>query len=210
MRTPMRADVPLSTRIAHRANVLVWRAPLPHRLQTRLSNIVFSNPPMSAERAVETLAVLQGAGVTHLVMGGWGIDALVGRQRREHGDLDLIVDHRDMGAAAAALSTIGYEEWYRSASEDSLGDLDPLGDAVVFRDAAMRVTDLHPADLRGATSSFASGTIDGHSVPCLSPDQQIRAHHGYRKPWRRQERRGRDDIRIAREMLSADSAQTDE
>lgn len=185
-----------------RLAIAVWQLPLPRRIQVRLTGILFENPPMEAERAVETLDALQRAGVALLVMGGWGIDALAGRQRRRHGDLDLIVDLHDMERATKALSGLGYEEWYRCASEDSLGDLKPLGDAVVFRDAALRVTDLHPADVRGAEVPFASGTINGQSVPCLSPDQQLRAHHGYRKPWRRRERQGREDIRVARQMLS--------
>lgn len=39
------------------------------------------------------LAVLGGAGADVWVGGGWGIDALVGRQTRQHRDLDLM--HRE-------------------------------------------------------------------------------------------------------------------
>ncbi|WP_218961930.1 nucleotidyltransferase domain-containing protein [Actinomyces ruminis] len=45
--------------------------------------------------ASEVLAVVQwltARGATYQVYGGWAVDALVGRQTRAHGDLDVFVD----------------------------------------------------------------------------------------------------------------------
>ena len=41
---------------------------------------------------VEILSDLRAAGCRVWVAGGWGVDALVGRQTRPHRDLDLAVD----------------------------------------------------------------------------------------------------------------------
>jgi lincosamide nucleotidyltransferase A/C/D/E len=39
----------------------------------------------------EILGRLDGAGIWYCVEGGWGVDALLGEQTREHDDLDLAV-----------------------------------------------------------------------------------------------------------------------
>ncbi|MGZ4382041.1 MAG: nucleotidyltransferase domain-containing protein, partial [Gaiellaceae bacterium] len=44
---------------------------------------------MRATDVLEVLAALGEAGVRASLEGGWGVDALVGRQTREHEDLDL-------------------------------------------------------------------------------------------------------------------------
>jgi lincosamide nucleotidyltransferase A/C/D/E len=161
---------------------------------------------MTAAVALGVICTLDAAGVQALVMGGWGVDALAGRQRRKHRDLDLIVDHRDMDAAMAALRGLGYREWYRTPSEIPLGDLDPAGEAVSLRDPKMRVTELHPAAMRGSPAEVATGVIDGHPVRCLSAEQQIRAHVGYGRVWRPSERGGRRDLRFARKLVETGRA----
>lgn len=42
---------------------------------------------MSAERVLDLLDLLVDRGLDVWVDGGWGVDALAGRQTREHGDL---------------------------------------------------------------------------------------------------------------------------
>ncbi|MBE1497367.1 lincosamide nucleotidyltransferase A/C/D/E [Amycolatopsis lexingtonensis] len=42
--------------------------------------------------------------------GGWGIDALLGRQTREHGDLDLLHRAKQEPAVLRALEALGYRE----------------------------------------------------------------------------------------------------
>jgi Aminoglycoside-2''-adenylyltransferase len=54
------------------------------------------------------LADLTGAGCSVWVAGGWGVDALVGRQTRLHRDLDLALDARNETVALRALERRGY------------------------------------------------------------------------------------------------------
>lgn len=98
------------TRIADRVNALVWRLPAPRRMRVLLSQLVYRNPSIPAERVIETLLALDQAGIAIIVVGGWGIDALVGRQLRSHGDLDLIADERQFDRAAGALREAGLRD----------------------------------------------------------------------------------------------------
>jgi lincosamide nucleotidyltransferase A/C/D/E len=188
------------TRITHCANVLVWHAPLPLRIRSRVSALVYCNPPMPAARVVETLAALEAARVGTWVMGGWGLDALMGHQSRTHHDLDLIVDHRALDAALSVLAELGYAEWHRHPFPQPVGDLEPAGDGVVVRDKRMRVVDVHALAVSDSGEAFTSGTIEGLPVNCLSAAQQLRAHLGYRKRLPREHRRHRHNVRLARNL----------
>src|SRR3954462_9576165 len=59
---------------------------------------------MSAAEVLRVLAVLERAWVA----GGWGVDALVGEQTREHRDLDLAIDADGEADALATLAGLGY------------------------------------------------------------------------------------------------------
>ena len=63
---------------------------------------------MPAESAVGVVDALDAAGVAVWVDGGWGVDALLGRERRTHDDLDLVVRLDQVEAAVAALRPLGF------------------------------------------------------------------------------------------------------
>jgi lincosamide nucleotidyltransferase A/C/D/E len=63
---------------------------------------------MSAANVLLVLECLQEAGVAVWVDGGWGIDALVGRQTRPHDDLDVVIALADASSATAALAGLGF------------------------------------------------------------------------------------------------------
>jgi lincosamide nucleotidyltransferase A/C/D/E len=120
------------------------------------------------------------------IAGGWGVDALVGRQTRIHSDLDLAVDVTRM-ALDHLLQALGRHSYLVQA------DWLPSRVALV---AGARQVDLHPllfdaqgtgwqANIEGQEpfqypqDAFAKGLIDGRLVDCLSVMQQLRFHHGY-------------------------------
>lgn len=129
--------------------------------------------------------MLDDAGVETWVSGGWGIDALVGRQTRTHRDVDLLIPLPGTLQASGALSRAGFEletDWFPTRFE------------VVDRQGA--VVDVHPIrfDPDGtarlelpdgtwwhfdAESLDGRGVIGGRSVRCMSVAQQIRNHTGY-------------------------------
>ena len=49
---------------------------------------------MEAPDLVEVLDLIDRSGVTVWLDGGWGVDALLGKQMREHDDVDLIAERR--------------------------------------------------------------------------------------------------------------------
>ena len=120
------------------------------------------------------------------IAGGWGVDALVGRQTRIHSDLDLAIDVTRM-ALDHLLQAFGWHGYLAEA------DWRPSRVALV---AGARQVDLHPlvfdaqgtgwqANVEGQEpfrypeDAFAKGLIDGRLVDCLSVVQQLRFHHGF-------------------------------
>jgi hypothetical protein len=51
---------------------------------------------MTAQDALELYALFEKNGIAVCVDGGWGVDALIGRQTRLHADLDIAIEHRDV------------------------------------------------------------------------------------------------------------------
>src|SRR6185295_4450191 len=63
---------------------------------------------MDADEVLRVLDALEGAGVRAGVTGGWGIDALLRRQTRPHGDIDVGIPSDAVGTAIEALVPLGY------------------------------------------------------------------------------------------------------
>ncbi|KOV85528.1 amino acid transporter [Nocardia sp. NRRL S-836] len=119
------------------------------------------------------------------VGGGWGVDALVGRQTRPHGDLDLMHREEQEPAVVEALAAAGFAEtvsWrpVRFVVRDPRGreiDLHPLRFAA---DGSATQASLTPGEpFRYPADCFVTGTIGGRAVPCLSAAQQVYFHRGY-------------------------------
>jgi lincosamide nucleotidyltransferase A/C/D/E len=142
---------------------------------------------MTAVEAVAVVDLLDGVGVEPVVDGGWAVDAVLGRQRRDHGDLDLCVAAEEVEPALAALAPRGYTVTedgrptrVELRSEGGLGpqvDLHPLafdsvGDGVQRLGGQSSFT--YPAS--GLTGR---GSIGGRPVRCLTPELQLVCHQGY-------------------------------
>lgn len=138
---------------------------------------------MTADDVVDILDLFSTADVPVWIGGGWGVDALVGRQTRPHQDLDLMFSRQHEGSVVAALTTLGFQEtldWRpgRFVMSDGIRELDlhpvdPLDDG----SAVQRTHDGRRFDY--PAGSFTSGTIGGRSVPCISAELQWTFHQGY-------------------------------
>ena len=138
---------------------------------------------MSVSTALDLLAMLQDAGATAWVDGGWGIDALLGHQSRPHADLDVVITHDTVPAVREALTAAGFtvlRDW--------------LPTALAMRHPDGREVDLHPVtptpDGGGDQQLFppeppfhydapTTGVLDGVEVVCVDAATQLRAHLGY-------------------------------
>jgi len=141
---------------------------------------------MEARDVLDILLMFEQAGIETWVEGGWGIDALLGAQNRDHGDLDLLVDTEAAEGALAMLASAGFQIIF----DEGPGHYS-------LHDGRHRVVDLNVAvgDRYGDRwnlnrqfgrgepdymfDCFTYGWIAGHRVACLGPETQISHHLGY-------------------------------
>lgn len=139
---------------------------------------------MTARDVHVVLDLLAAARCPAWVAGGWGVDALVGRQTRRHRDLDLAIDGVGEPAALSALAGLGYRiesDWRPvrvelAAPGDRWVDLHPL---VLDHDGRGTQAGLDGTVFTYPADCFVTGTIDGRTVGCLSVAQQLTFHSGY-------------------------------
>lgn len=136
---------------------------------------------ITAERALGLLDAL--AEVDVWVDGGWGVDALVGRQTRVHGDLDLGVARPQLDRVVDVLGGLGYD----------LTDARYVEVTVQLTHAVEgHRVDLHPStpvadgteqlDFDGNTYLIppaVDGWIGGRRVRCMPVSAQRQSHQGY-------------------------------
>lgn len=131
------------------------------------------------------LTTIREAGLEVWIGGGWGIDALLGKQTRPHRDLDLMHRAEQEERLLAVLGGLGYAEtldWrpvrFVVAGPDGLDiDLHPLRFAPDGSAEQSSMEEGKP--FRYPANCFTTGLIDGETVPCLSAEQQIYFHQGY-------------------------------
>jgi lincosamide nucleotidyltransferase A/C/D/E len=142
---------------------------------------------MTAESAVQLLGALSAHSVEPCVGGGWAVDALVGRQTREHSDLDLWVPASQAESLFVALASLGVDRVFPWPGDRPWN--------FVVHDGHHRRIDLHfheradPETLHyGAFDGghfFPAAALDGHGligttdVRCEHPEWSVRWHTGY-------------------------------
>jgi lincosamide nucleotidyltransferase A/C/D/E len=139
---------------------------------------------MDAASLVAVVAHLEEHAIDVWLDGGWGVDALLGRETREHDDLDVVVELEQSDRVVRLLSDLGYELAAGKAPK-----------SFVLVDGRGRQVDVHPVsfDREGggvyrmeegewvypAQGFSGRGTVDGRAVRCLSPEVQVLVHAGY-------------------------------
>src|ERR671912_2402141 len=106
---------------------------------------------MDPRSVLSVVASLQQAGIRVWLDGGWGIDALVGEQTREHDDLDCVIALSDAPIARDALAALGFAV-----------SLDELPTRFVVRDRTDRRVDFHTVtfdDTGAATQHLRDDTM---------------------------------------------------
>lgn len=171
--------------------------------------------------APDVLAVLDAlsrADVRGWLAGGWGVDALLGRQTRRHRDIDVVLARTESleERAKRAMAGLGF----RPLSDEVHPDGRPMPVRWVMDDGLV-VVDLLPVDIarwpfaelldrrdNGRRTAAAPatnaadpvlddhGVVVGHSVRCLPLRLQLAVHQGY--PARESDRH---DVGLLEELL---------
>jgi len=118
--------------------------------------------------------------------GGWGVDALLGKQTREHADLDIVIEQKNASRLRKYLENQSYVDVERgdtSAWNFVLGDNHghQVDFHVVVFDEQGNGSYGPPenGDMYPEAALVALGKINGQQVRCLTPEYQLTSHTGY-------------------------------
>jgi lincosamide nucleotidyltransferase A/C/D/E len=148
-----------------------------------------STPPGACtglDDVLSILALADCAGTRLWIDGGWGVDALLGRQTREHGDLDVALEARQLTAFLHALSGDGFT---------AVGEQGATAWNFLVQHPAGAVVDLHVIVLNAdgdgvlgpleagnaypAASLTGRGTIGDRIVDCVTAHWAVRFRDAY-------------------------------
>ncbi len=155
---------------------------------------------VSAEDVIRLYQRLVDNDIRVWLIGGWGIDALLGEQTRPHKDLDILMLVDDVERLCELLSHEGYKLGY--LWEENLLTVDARGvetaTAFVLQDSEGRELDAHALCLDANGNGIPAwdaegrilkreglageGVIAGVTVPCFTPEMQMACHTGYELP----------------------------
>lgn len=156
---------------------------------------------IDAQDAIHLFELLTQHHIPLWLIGGWGIDALLGEETRSHKDLDILMLREDVTPLLALLVKYGYqmhELWSENQwVQDSQGNRIPT--AFVLQDLQGRQLDVHAMDLDpkgdgipawAEADSFVftaqelsgRGSIACVAVTCITPQSQVKCHLGYPLP----------------------------
>lgn len=152
-------------------------------------------PGMSSRDVMEVAVALQEAGLKFWFAGGWGIDVLVGRQSRDHLDLDIVIEdcRRDEPSVSRALSKLGYVHRDSHVGGIWMPSVFALSDWSGRRIELMEIdwerfalnSGLVASDETGVSLNalreiaFAEGVIFDQKLPCLSRSAQLLFHSDF-------------------------------
>jgi len=145
-----------------------------------------SKREMTADDVCGFLDLLDAHDIRIWLDGGWAVDASLGSQTRRHGDLDIVIEERDVPAVVAELQRRGYAPVARpdtSAWNFVLGN--DTGREIDFH---VIVLDEQGRGVYGpredgehypAEALTGQGTINGRAVNCITPEWLVRFHTRY-------------------------------
>jgi lincosamide nucleotidyltransferase A/C/D/E len=138
-------------------------------------------PEMTLHDVIEIVQLLDRHHIEFYVDGGWGVDALLGKQTRPHADLDIAIQHKDSPQVRILLKARGYSDVHRADRSDFnfvLGD--DRGHQIDIHTYTFDASGNHmygiPYPLESLTGT---GSVDGYAVKCISPEWVVKFHTAY-------------------------------
>ena len=141
---------------------------------------------MKPELVIDIYQEMKKQGVTLWIDGGWGVDALLEKQTRPHGDLDVVIQKKDLEKLDKYLRQNGYFDTIRDDTSQHnyvLGNKEGL-----FIDVHVIEIDKNGNGIYGpveegvmyeADALSGIGKINNVEVKCISPEWMVKFHTGY-------------------------------
>lgn len=138
----------------------------------------------SKEDLMEVLDLLERLHIQYWIDGGWGVDILLGKQNREHRDVDVDFDGKYTDILLDALYEKGYKittDWRPSRIElyhPQLGyiDIHPL---IISADGSAKQAGLNDDWYYFEAEWFSKAVFEERTIPCISAEAQKLFHSGY-------------------------------
>jgi lincosamide nucleotidyltransferase A/C/D/E len=141
-----------------------------------------ASPEMTANDVLAFVQLLTQHLIEVCIDGGWGVDALLGRQTRRHADLDIAIQHKDVAQIRMLLEARGYHDVLRNDTRecnfvmgDDQGRLIDFHTYTFDADGKLIFGLAYPLD-----SLHGTGSIQGVPVTCITPEWMVKFHTGYR------------------------------
>ncbi len=139
------------------------------------------DPEMPIDAVVAVIKLLRRNKIQFHIDGGWAVDAVLGEQTRKHADLDIVIQHTDVGRLRELLEARGYTDVPRPDTREC---------NFVMGDEFGHEIDIHTVlyDANGNNkfgvdypieSLSGSGMIGGYAVNCVPADWLVKFHSGY-------------------------------
>ena len=132
----------------------------------------------------QVLDLLDNMKIQYWLDGGWGVDALYGKQTRTHRDIDIDFDAQYHDELLTLLQKKGYlieTDCYPNRIElhsEKLGYID-IHPFVLNSDGTSKQADLNGGWYEFQTDFFGTAVLEGRTIPCISLKAQKVFHTGY-------------------------------
>lgn len=139
---------------------------------------------VTKEDLLSVLDILTNTKIRYWLDGGWGVDVLVGKQTREHRDIDINFDSLYTKDLLEILKENGYEvvvDWSPVRIElyhSLLGYID-IHPFFLNNDGTAKQADLEGGWYEFEADIFGNAYFSGRCIPCISAKGQKLFHTGY-------------------------------
>lgn len=136
---------------------------------------------MTMQDVIEFIDLCAQNSIEIIIDGGWGVDALLGRQTRKHEDLDIALPHVYVPKLCQLLEARGYKDIPREdTTEYNFVMGDSKGHQIDFHSYTFDEKGNNIFGVKYPLESLTGiGTIKGHTVRCISPEWMVKFHTGY-------------------------------
>ena len=141
---------------------------------------------VEAKDVVDLVQLFKHEGIDVWLVGGWGVDALLGEQTRPHEDVDIVIEEKNVPKSRKLLKEKGFKDVERddtSAWNFVLGDSKSHKidvHAIVFDEIGNGTYGPAGKGIMFPVASLTgNGTINGHPVKCISAEYMVK----FIAPW---------------------------